>query len=183
MALFREEYLTIQDDYLRVDPSTEESGNDEDLEYSNDDLGENTEITPLGDAVKDDELNDFYKIGPEEDDFDDDLDIDLDTDDVEEDEEIQGFSDQIDPLDDDDDDLDADDDLLDDDDDLDTSISPDLDDDDDLLDDDDDLADDDLNDDDTVTPRSSIDTNADFSSRPHGRVTGTMLDHDPGLPG
>ena len=93
------------------------------------------------------------------------------------------ISSQIDP---DDDEMDDDDDLLSDDDDLDTAIAPDLDDDDDLLNDDDDLLsvddDDDFDDDDT-TARTSINTDADFASRPHGRVTGTMIDHEPGLPG
>ena len=183
MELFREEYLTIQDDYLRVDPSREGENND-DVDYSNDDLGENTEITPLGDAIEDDEISDF-KIDPDEDDEYGD-DVDLDVDEVD-DEEIVDLQSQIDPdddlLDDDDELLDDDDDLLDDDD-LDTTIAPDLDDDDDLLADDDDedvLDDEDAEDD--LTARTSVDTTADFSSRPHGRTTGTMLNHEPGLPG
>ncbi|MBC8051714.1 MAG: hypothetical protein H7Y13_01480 [Sphingobacteriaceae bacterium] len=175
MELFREEYPTIQDD-LRVDPSREESIND-DVDYSNDDLGENTEITPLGDAVEEDEINDSL-IDPDDEDYGDDVDVDLDTEeDIEEDDDIADINSQIDP----DDDLeDDDDDLLSDDDDLDTTITPDLDDDDDLLADDD-FVDDDEDLDDEAT--ASADTNADFTSRPHGRVTGTMLDHEPGLPG
>lgn len=176
MELFREEYLTIQDDYLRVDPSRE--GSDNDVDYSNDDLGENSEITPLGDAIEEEEVND-YKIDPDDDDDfdddDDDLDLDLDTEEIEEDERILDVVSEIDP----DDDLDDDDDdVFDDDDDLDVDITPDLDDDDDLLPDEDD---DDYEDD--AIARTSIDTTADYSSRPHGRVTGTMIDHEPGLPG
>jgi hypothetical protein len=180
MELFREEYLTIQDDYLRVDPSREGSDNDDDLDYSNDQLGENSEITPLGDEIEEEDDITDYKIDPDDDDFDDedddDLDLDLDTEEIEEDERILDFASEIDP---DDDDLeDDDDDLFDDDDDLDTAITPDLDDDDDLLSDEDD---DDYEDD--AIARTSINTDADFSSRPHGRVTGTMTDHEPGLPG
>jgi hypothetical protein len=182
MELFREEYLAIQDDYLRVDPS---EAPDDDVDYSNDDLGENTEITPLGDAVDEDEVNDMkISIDPDDDDdYGDDQDVDIEEEEYED--EIVDIKSQIDP-DDEDDLIDDDDDLLDDDDDLDTSIAPDLDDDDDLLaDDDDDLLadDDDIDDDDETTARTSIDTNADFSSRPHGRTTGTMLNHEPGLPG
>lgn len=175
MELFREEYLTIQDDYLRVDPSREESDNDVDV--SNDELGENTEVTPLGDAIEDDDITD-YKIDPDdEDDLDeeDDLDVDLDTEEeIEEDDDIVDFA-SIDP--DDEEDFDEEDDLLDEDDDLD-AITPDLDEEDDFIEDeDDDLLDEE---DDTVA-RTSI--NPDFSSRSHGRVTGTMLDHEPGLSG
>ncbi|MFD2162635.1 hypothetical protein ACFSJU_09555 [Paradesertivirga mongoliensis] len=180
MELFREEYLTIQDDYLRVDPSREESVNDdEDVDYSNDDLGENTEITPLGDAIEEDELNDL-RIDPDDEDYgdDEDLDVDLDTEeDLDEDDDIVDIKSQIDP----DDDFDDDDDLIDDDDDLDTAITPDLEEEDDFADDDDLLDEDDDIDD--ATARTSVDTSADFSTRPHGRVTGTMLDHEPGLPG
>lgn len=185
MALFNEEILTVQDEYVRVDPSREDENNDDDLEYSNDDLGENTEVTPLGDAVEDDDIDNLYKIGPDDDDeLGDDEDIDIDTLEVDEDDEIEDLSAQIAP--DDDDDLlsdDEDDDLLDDDDDLDfesPAAAPELDDEDLLsVDDDDDTFDDD----DEVTPSSSIDTDTDFSSRDHGRVTGTMIDHEPGLGG
>ncbi|HEX8376844.1 MAG TPA: hypothetical protein VF602_03440 [Pedobacter sp.] len=182
MELFREEYLTIQDDYLRVDPSREGEGNDADVDYSNDDLGENTEVTPLGDAIKQDEMNDFV-IDPDDDDDEYGDDQNLDVEEVEE-EDVVDITSQIDPAEDDDLLDDEDDDLLDDDDDLDTTIAPDLDEDDDLLADDeeDDLLDDEDEDDD-ITARTSIDTNADFSSRDHGRTTGTMLNHDPGLPG
>jgi hypothetical protein len=161
MELFREEYLTIQDDYLRVDPSREES-DDQDVDYDNDDLGENTEITPLGDAVEQEEVNDFIGDPGDDDDFEgDDVDIDVDED-IEED----GFVDvssQVDPDEYDDEDLEED-----------------------FVDDDEDLLSDDDNefdDEDEPTARTSIDTNTDFASRPHGRITGTMLDHEPGLPG
>ncbi|MBC7915197.1 MAG: hypothetical protein H7Y07_13850 [Pyrinomonadaceae bacterium] len=128
MAQFREEYLTIQDDYLRVDPSRESET--EELEYSNDELGENTEVTPLDDAVENDP-NDSYTIAPGDDLEDEDEDLDLeDEDEVEEDEDIENVASQVDPLDDEDE---VDEDLLDDD--LDTTITPDLDEEDDLLDD------------------------------------------------
>jgi hypothetical protein len=183
MELFREEYLTIQDDYLRVDPSREESDTDDDVDYSNDDLGENTEITPLGEEVEVEDINDL-RIGPgDDDDFaGDDVDIDVDDEELDEEDDFVDMSAQIDP---DDDFEDDDDDLLDDDDDLDATIAPDLDDDDDFVDDDDDLLSDDDDDDfdDETTARTSDTTEADFSSRPHGRVTGTMIDHEPGLPG
>jgi len=177
MELFREEFLTIQDDYLRVDPSTEES--DDDVDYSNDDLGENTEVTPLGDAVEDDDISNLKVVDPDDEDFDDD-DVDVEVEEIEEDDEqILDFSSQIDP--DDEDELDDDDDLLADDD-LDSTITPDLDDDD-FIEEDDDLAIDEDDEDEDITPSSSIDTSADFASRPHGRTTGTMIDHEPGLPG
>jgi hypothetical protein len=180
MELFREEYLTIQDDYLRVDPSREGEENDDDLEYSNDDLGENTEVTPLGDAIKNDEINDYIIDPDDEEEYGDDEDLDVEE---VEDEDVVDIKSQIDPSDDDDDLLNDDDDLLADDDDLDTTIAPDLDDDDDLLADDDDDILDDEDEDDDITARTSIDTNADFASRSHGRTTGTMLNHEPGLPG
>lgn len=159
MELFREEYLTIQDDYLRVDPSREESDND--VDYSNDELGENSEITPLGDAIQnEDDVND-YRVDPDDDDFDDDDDLDIDTEEIEEEDEIMDISSQIDP---DDDDFDDDDDFADDD--LDTNITPDLDDDDDLLNDDDDLLsvdeDEDFDDDDDLTARTSISISAEL---------------------
>lgn len=58
-------------------------------------------------------------------------------------------------------------------------------------DDDDDLSldddDDDLEDDDDLDPLedrpTTFQVDADFASRDHGRVTGTMTDHEPGLPG
>ena len=185
MALFREEYSTIQNDYVNVDPA-EESEND-DLEYSNDDLGENTEITPLGDAVEKEVDVDNYNVGPgdDEDGFDDDevdTDLDLDTEEVE-DEEIVDLA-AISP-DEDDDLVDDDDDLLDDDDDLDEPlIAPDLDDDDDFLDDDDDLDEDEPGDDEPIaeTPKESIPT-GNVTNRHSERSTGRMVDHEPGLPG
>ena len=176
MELLQEEYLAAQDYGLRVDPLREESDNgNDDVDYSNDDLGENTEITPLGDAIENDDVDDL-RIDPDDDDYGDDEDIDLETEEeLEEEEDVVDLSSQIDP--DEDDDLDDDDDLLSDDDDLDTTITPDLDEDDDLL------SDDDEDFDDETTARTSIDTDADFASRPHGRTTGTMIDHEPGLPG
>lgn len=169
--------MTIQEDYLRVDPSTEEP-DDDDVDYSNDDLGENTEITPLGEEVED-----SYNIDPDDDDDieGDDLDIDVDDEDIEEDDQFIDQALSVDP----DEEFDDDDDLLADDDDLDQSIAPDLDDDDDLLsDDDDDLdLDDDEDFDDETNASTSLNDDVDFSSRPHGRVTGTMLDHEPGTSG
>lgn len=91
----------------------------------------------------------------------------------------------------DDDDLISDDDDLDLDEDDDTTLIPveTEDDDDDLdldLDDDDDLETD-AEDDDTIDPLAdrptTFEVDADFASRNHGRSTGTMLDHEPGLPG
>lgn len=180
MALFSEELLTTQDEYVRANLPGEDKNNDEDLEYSNDDLGENTEITPLGDAIENDEADNLYQVGPDDDDEDEDLDL-LEVDD---DEDIEDISSQINP--DDDDDLlsDDDDDFLDDDD-LDSEVAtPELDDED--LDDDELLSvndDEDDFEDDDITPSSSIPADTDFASRDHGRVTGTMVDHEPGLGG
>lgn len=160
MELLREEYLSTQDD----------------------NLGENTAITPLRDAVAIGEFNTF-KIEPDEEDFDDEDELEeeeaLDVDD-----DMANFSplSQIDP--DDEDDLDEEDDLLDDDDDLDADITPDLDDDDLLAEDDDDLlADEDDDFEDDAVASTSTATQSSFSNNTHGRTTGTMLDHEPGLPG
>jgi len=178
MALFREENLTIQDDYLRVDPSRESK--DYDLDYSNDDLEEITEITPSGEDANEVGINGSYTISPDDDDDlndDDDLDIDLDDEEIEEEDEILDIKSQVDP-DDDDDDL-VDDDLLDDDllddDDLDSPVvTPDL--------DEDDLLDEDDNDDDE-DDSTTFNSNADFVSRHQERTTGRMIDHEPGTPG
>lgn len=82
--------------------------------------------------------------------------------------------------------VDDDDDLLDDEDEEELiPIETDDDDDDlDLDDDDDDLDDDEDPDIDPIADRpTTFESDGDFATRDHGRVTGTMIDHEPGLPG
>lgn len=207
MKLFHEEVLDVQDEDLRKNslfslkagPSNDEPEEDEDLEYSDDDLGENTEITPLGDDIDEDDLKSIYINGPLNDDDDplsdddDDWDSEPDLETVEDEDEIVDITPSLqnDP-----DDDDEDDDLISDDDD------------DDLLSDDDDPIpgdetfdesnweeeDDDVEDDDSVAqaddddvPTSStdapqmLDTNSGVESRKEGARAGRMLGHEPGL--
>ncbi|MDF3078515.1 MAG: hypothetical protein K0S09_2404 [Sphingobacteriaceae bacterium] len=86
---------------------------------------------------------------------------------------------------DDDDLVDDDDDLLDDDDEEELIPIETDDDDDDLdLDDDDDLDEEEDSDLDPLADRpTTFESDGDFATRDHGRVTGTMIDHEPGLPG
>jgi hypothetical protein len=187
--MFRDELLAVQEEYLR-NTSVAEPEEDDDLDYSNDDLGENTEVTPLGDAVDEEDIDNAYinDVDPDEDEDDlligDDEDVDLDTDtDLDDDDEVV---DQALPGDDDDDlgedeDLTDDEDLYDDDDefgDLETTEDvPDTEDDDLLTvdDDDDDLADED------GAPR--FNSSGDFSSRHQERSSGRLIDHEPGIQG
>ncbi|GEM_PF-731791 len=209
MKLFHENSLEVQDDVridapvnLRVAP--EEPNEDEDLSYDDDDLGENSEITPLGDDLDNDDINDIKTFGgPLDDDDDllsddDDLDVETETY-VDDEDEIVDIttSQQNDPDDDDDDLLPEDDDddlLLDDDDEIenpdaipDTSLT----DDDDEVFEDDDLTDDDMNPDaDEDQPTTATDAPKTFdtsgtgvSSRKEVRTTGRIIGHEPGIPG
>ena len=217
MKLFQEETLDVQDRDLRTDHSLglhmapEEPNEDEDLAYDDDDLGENTEVTPLGDDIDEDDLKAIKTGGPlddEDDDLavDDDEDLDLDEDPyIDDDDEIVDIttSQQNDPNDDDDDllsDDDDDDDLLFDDEEVEnpdaipaTPLVDDEDDDegswasgeddDDLLDDDDELIDDEGSTTETNAPQSLDTPDSGVSSRRTDRQTGRMLGHEPGIPG
>ncbi|WP_207423625.1 hypothetical protein [Desertivirga brevis] len=187
MTLFRDELLTVQDEYLREDVLRVDPEDDDEVGYDNDDLGENTEVTPIGDDLDADDIDDSYMVSPEEDD-------DL----LADDDDVLLDDDQL--LDDDDEDVvdlhkisavggDEDDDLLDDDDDDDLDeIDPveideeddDLlaDDDDDDFDDEDDLDDEDLTDDEegSTTQGLNRSVNIDVPSRSTSRI----IDHEPG---
>ncbi|PWG79769.1 hypothetical protein, partial [Pararcticibacter amylolyticus] len=71
MTLFHENSPVLQED-LRVDAlldvkigPPEEPEEDDDLRYDDDDLGENSEITPIGDDLdNDDDLNALRTPGP-----------------------------------------------------------------------------------------------------------------------
>ena len=166
MILLREEPLFVQDEYLRVDPSGDEPNEDDELGYDNDQLGENSEITPLG--------NDFD-----------------DEDRVDDMQQLRGPGDDEDDLFEDDEDLlmDDDDDFFDDDDDDDVSpdvspVIPDTEEDEDVWEDEDEDDDDLLSDDDddfTGSTTAGMDPN--FEHRHPERQTGRMIDHEPGVPG
>ncbi|WP_374163310.1 hypothetical protein [Arcticibacter sp. MXS-1] len=190
----------LQED-LRVDSlrnlktgPPEEPNEDDDLSYDDDDLGENTEVTPLGDDIDEDDLNAMRTSGPLDDEEDDLLtdedELDVDTDQyADDDDEIVDIttSSQNDPDDDElYDDDDDDDDLLMDDDvgvaDDDEEAAWEDDDDEDLLNDDEDLD----------TSRATTATDAPqmldtddsgVSSRREVRKTGRMIGHEPGIPG
>ena len=195
MILLREEPLFVQDEYLRVDPSGDEPNEDDELGYDNDQLGENSEITPLGNDFDDeDRVDDMQQLrgpGDDEDDlFEDDEDLLMDDDDdfLDDDDDIVDFKAVIDE----DDDLlddDDDDDLFDDDDDDDVSpdvipVIPDTEEDEDVWEDEDEDDDDLLSDDDddfTGSTTAGMDPN--FEHRHPERQTGRMIDHEPGVPG
>ena len=200
MRQLREEPLIVQDEYLSLNPFIEPE-EDDDLDYSNDDLGENSEITPLGDDIEDDDIEDiklFETPGEDEDDLlDDDDDLLLDDEDnfVEDDDEIVDIS-PIDDEDDGDDELlddDEDDDLFEDDDD-DEILNPDVipvipdtddDDDDEGTWADDEVEDEDnlLRDEDEASGSTTAGLDPNFQSRHPERKTGRMIDHEPGVPG
>ncbi|MGX5687943.1 hypothetical protein [Arcticibacter tournemirensis] len=208
MKLFHENSLDVQED-LRIDApvnlrvAPEEPNEDEDLSYDDDDLGENSEITPLGDDLNDDNINDIKTFGgPLDDDDDllsddDDLDVETETYVDDEDEIVDITTSQQNDPDDDDDDLLADDDdddlLLDDDDEIE---NPDAIPDTSLTDDDDEVfEDDDLSDDEdldaggdrpttaTNAPQTFDTSDSGVSSRQEVRNTGRMVGHEPGIPG
>ncbi len=199
MALFRENFLDTQEEDVRADsllasrvgPSNDEPNEDDDLEYSDDDLGENTEVTPLGDDIDEDDVNAIKVFGPADDDDDlltddddDDWDTETDLDLGDEDEVVDiTTSQQNDP---DDDDLipdDDDDDLLSDDDDDLIPVDPD---DEEVLDDDEPLDLDEGIDPETSAtdaPQMLDNPHSTSSSRREARKTGRILGHEPGLPG
>lgn len=188
MTIFRDEPLNIREEYLGVDPSRDEPNTDEDLDYSDDDLGENTEITPLGDEMDDDdEVDDlFSEPGEDKDDFlDDEEDVLLDEDLDEDDEIVDLHKMQAINGDDDDDDL-----FDDDDDELENPdvipVVPDPDEDDEVWSDDEDddaLLDDEDDDleDSTGSTTQGLDPN--FEIRHPDRQTGRMTGHEPGTAG
>jgi len=183
MTLFRDELLTVQDEYLREDVLRIDPEDDDEVGYDNDDLGENSEITPIGDDL-DDDVDDAFMPGPDDDDlFDDDDDTLLDDDELldEDDDEvvdlhkIQAIGGDDDLLDDDDDDL-FDDDF----DEADSAeVVPDDDDDDLLSDDDDDEFDDDDDDfDEEGSTTAGLNRSIDIDAP--DRSTSRIVDHEPG---
>jgi hypothetical protein len=195
MTLFRDEFLTIQDEYLESAKTAIDPEDDEDVDYSNDDLGESRKITPFGDNFDDenDDIDDMYMPGPDDDDddFDDEDGLQLDEDELvyDDEEELEGHF-KVSAIGGDDEDYDdEDEDFFDDDDEIEDAdavpVIPDPDDDDDWGDDEDDTLDDDLEgEDDTPTHKHTGSTteglDPNFQIHHPERQTGRMFGHEPG---